>query len=102
MIRAACETETLTLRVTGHAGAAPAGRDLICAGVSALVYALARTVEHWGEYPQIHLEPGDARIRTRAKEGCQQQLRGAFEMTKNGLELLARQFPEYVEIVCEI
>ena len=38
MIRA--EAEGHSLRVRGHAGSGEPGRDLICAGVSALVLAL--------------------------------------------------------------
>lgn len=30
---------------TGHAGYAPAGEDIVCAGVSAILYAVANTLE---------------------------------------------------------
>ncbi len=45
MIRAACGERYLAVR--GHAGYGGQGQDIVCAGVSALVYALAGTQEEY-------------------------------------------------------
>jgi uncharacterized protein YsxB (DUF464 family) len=91
--------DRLTLQVTGHAGSAPAGQDLICAGMTTLVYALAQTLQSSGERlaeePDIQLSPGFALIRAKAKP---ETLRGAFQMAINGAKLLATHYPECVAV----
>ena len=102
MIRAVYEEKetTLTLTVTGHAGFAPLGRDLVCAGASALVYALAQTVRDWESRLDrpvyIRLEPGNARIRVHGGKKQIGQLKAAFHTAENGLRMLAEVFPECV------
>ena len=98
--RWAQQGEELTLEVTGHAGFAPAGEDLVCAGVTALVYALAQTVEQWAAAPQISLQPGSALIRAKGEQETLPRLLAAFQTVINGLKLLADQFPEHVS--CKI
>ena len=53
MIRVTAEPGRLTLE--GHAGYAPAGQDIVCAAVSALMLALAAGEPSKGyPYPQHH------------------------------------------------
>lgn len=91
----------LTLQVTGHAGSAPAGQDLICAGMTTLVYALAQTLQSSGERleeePDIQLSPGFALIRAKAKPACLGLLREDFALVCNGVALLAAHYPECVQ-----
>ena len=108
MIQAVYEEKgtTLTLTVTGHAGFAPPGQDLVCAGVSVLVYALAGTVRQWEDQLDrpvfIRLEPGNARIRVHAGKKQLRQLKAAFQTADNGLRLLAEAFPEHVAVGAKI
>ncbi len=92
-----------TLQVTGHAGSAPAGEDLICAGMTALVYALGQTLEDRSErltrMPDIQLSPGFARIRVRAKPGCRDLVREDFALVYHGAQLLAAHYPECVAVL---
>ena len=79
------------LLVRGHANTAPKGQDLVCAGVSALVYALAESIPQWSENLEIDIRDGFAQLRATAKKGCFRQLQAAFEVTKNGLELMGEK-----------
>lgn len=94
-----------TLEVTGHAGTAPAGADLVCAGVTTLCYALARTIaalEHRGrlmEKPRLHLEPGRATLTARSLPEAETYLTGAFAVALEGLTLLAEQYPGAVKMI---
>ena len=90
-----------TLAVVGHAGQAPAGQDIVCAGVSALVGSLAKMLEQ--NRPQcerlgILLEQGCGCITVHPscdfKEGCQR----AFETVLCGLEQIAKQYPSYIRL----
>ena len=97
MIRAGYRhrAECWELRLSGHAGAAPYGQDLVCAAVTALVCALASYVsaQELKEPPVLRLEPGDARIIARGAH-----LAPAFETVISGLRLLAREYPENVAV----
>lgn len=93
MIRVTCsrQEDRWELRVSGHAGTAPYGRDLVCAAVTALVCALAKYVseQELEESPTLRLESGDAEITARGKD-----LAPAFETVCAGLKLLAKEYPE--------
>ncbi|CAB1129670.1 protein of unknown function [Candidatus Hydrogenisulfobacillus filiaventi] len=83
------------LRVSGHAGAAPKGEDLVCAAVSALVETLhiglkAIDVPGW----EAQVAEGDARFRfdpTFPADG-----RAAVAVIVAGLKDLADTQPRYV------
>ena len=83
------------LEAAGHAGYAPAGQDIVCAGAStlmqALVYLLAgdanAQTDAWDE-------PDGPRLTVRAKAPCEPWVQGAFELAKAGFTLLAERYPD--------
>ena len=83
------------LEAAGHAGYAPAGQDIVCAGAStlmqALVYLLAgdanAQTDAWDE-------PDGPRLTVRAKAPCEPWVQGAFELAKAGFTLLAERDPD--------
>ncbi len=60
MIKIKLDEENLSLTVTGHADYAEYGKDIVCAGVSSLVQALAFYAENNGG--RAALGPGKAEI----------------------------------------
>ena len=98
MIRVVCRRENgWDLRLSGHAGTAPYGEDLVCAAVTALVCALAQYVSEQEPTAHIHLQPGDAQIKA---EG--ESLAPAFQTVLAGLQLLEKDYPEGVGVRWEI
>lgn len=93
-----------TLRVQGHAGAAPYGQDLVCAAVSSLVYALAQRIRELDEQgalktsPRIRLDSGSAVISATARKKYRQQVAEDFRLTESGLKLLSGHYPEQVTV----
>ena len=80
------------LVVQGHAGYGPAGQDIVCAAASALVYALAGVLQEKGQLARGDIREGYADI---AGAGdCARE----FALVRCGLEMLAGQYPESVEI----
>ena len=85
------------LEAAGHAGYAPAGQDIVCAGASTvmqgLVYLLA------GE-ENAHSEAFDEldgpRLAVSVDAPCEEWVRGAFELAKACFVLLAERYPENV------
>ena len=85
------------LEAAGHAGYAPAGQDIVCAGVSTvmqgLVYLLA------GEenaHSEAFDEPDGPRLAVSVDAPCEEWVRGAFELAKACFVLLAERYPENV------
>ena len=85
------------LEAAGHAGYAPAGQDIVCAGASTvmqgLVYLLA------GEentHSDAFDEPDGPRLAVTAAAPQKPWVEGAFEFAKAGFALLAERYPDNV------
>ena len=86
---------SLRLEAVGHAGYAPAGQDIVCAGAStlmqALVYLLAgeesARSDAWDE-------PDGPRLAVAAQAPVAPWVQGAFELAKAGFTLLAERYPD--------
>ena len=93
-----------TLQVQGHANSAPYGQDLVCAAVSALVYALAQRLTELDaqgaleQPPMIRLSSGDAQISALAKRGHEAEVFGDFHLIKSGLTVLQTHYPDRVQV----
>jgi uncharacterized protein YsxB (DUF464 family) len=89
MIRARFTENRLT--VFGHAGYAEKGQDVVCAAVSALVYALAGTLEEQGRAAELVIRPGYATVAARERDP-------AFDVVRKGLEQLEGRYPGHVRV----
>jgi uncharacterized protein YsxB (DUF464 family) len=103
MIRAVCRRrgDRWELRLSGHAGSAPYGQDLICAAVTALVSTLGQYLLDLyedgllKERPLVQLGPGHGRLTAQGKASA---LATAFSMTCTGLKLLQASYPENLQV----
>ena len=90
---------TRRLEVKGHAGYAPAGQDIVCAGASILTQALIWMA---AEMDQAECTASDGpegpRVVVTAHPGADpredQRINGSFELAKTGLALLAERYPD--------
>lgn len=87
--------------VKGHAGTAPKGEDLVCAGVSAIAYTLAANAENLvqtgkAKKPVIRMDEGDAEISVQAVAGAKMTVEVIFRAICSGFELMAKRYPESV------
>ena len=93
---------TLSLTVKGHAGAAAAGQDLVCASASILVYTAAQVA--WQMYrqrrlktrPRIRLDSGDAHVVMKPKGDAFGEAIHSFSVVQVGFSLLATNYPDFV------
>ena len=86
---------TLRLEAAGHAGYAPAGQDIVCAGASTLMQAMVSLLA--GEEnasSDAWEEPGGPRLAVTAAAPQQPWVEGAFELAKAGFALLAERYPD--------
>ena len=89
------------LTVQGHAHSGEPGHDLVCAGVSTLVYTLAANVSNLqanghARNVSMKLEPGDAQISFTVRVGANAIVTRIFEAVCVGFEILARDYPEFI------
>ena len=85
------------LEAAGHAGFAPAGQDIVCAGASTLMQALVYLLA--GEenaHADAWEEPDGPRLAVQADAPCAAWVQGAFELAKAGFTLLAERYPDNV------
>ena len=91
----------MSISVKGHAGQAPVGKDVACAGASVLLFALAETLEeHRKDMTSldIQLNSGDGYVSAEPKEHFEEFTSAVFEMTVNGYSQLEQCFPDFVKI----
>ena len=85
------------LSLSGHAGYAEHGADIVCSAVSATIYNLLGWIENHGdelEYVDTQVESGGVSIT------CEGGVETAtvFELTAIGLEQIAQRYPDNVAI----
>ena len=89
------EGERHRLSVTGHAGYATHGNDIVCAGVSSISYTLLVYLHHIGaRLNEARADSGDLLID--AKGG--KMTDGAFDMALVGYLQIAKKYPQHVDV----
>lgn len=92
----------MTLR--GHAGTAPRGEDLVCAGASTLVYTVAQAVRFMDlqgrllKKPKISIRPGKATVIATPKKDAEAELLMAYWTAQCGVHVLAHNYPKNVRL----
>ena len=98
------DSRMFCLTVKGHAGTAPKGSNIVCAGVSVLVQALACQLSLLGDAQMysctVDGEPGSGAVAiTAVPTGAGlQQVSGMFRMALTGFHLLAGHYPAQVTL----
>ena len=88
---------TCRLEASGHAGYAPAGQDIVCAGASTLMQTLcALLAGEEGTRSGVWDEPDGPRLAVTAAAPQKPWVEGAFEFAKAGFALLAERYPDHV------
>ena len=86
--------KTHQLHITGHAGYAPRGQDIVCAGISALSFALLGHLRQTGTAAEAACRKGELTLR--CPVGTQTD--SAVSMALTGYQLIAKTYPQYVEV----
>lgn len=84
------------IEISGHAGYAEAGKDIVCAGVTALTQTLIRSLEGLtSDEIKYEISPGRAAIHYRNLSEEGKLLVDSFFI---GVCQITNEFPEYVRI----
>lgn len=98
------ESGSIALKLTGHAGQAKKGEDIVCSAASILAYTVAQTLQFQYEEgglkkkPHLKLEPGDTVIIAKPKPEHYEEALHTFFVAQVGYSLLAKTYPQYVEL----
>ena len=101
------EGEKLSLRLSGHAGYAEIGMDVVCAAASILAHVVAHDVDLLNRFNAfrdpavIRLESGDAEI-TCVPTYSSAHIRDTYCFAGTGLRILAENYPQYVELITDV
>ena len=99
MTRIRMDWRRMELTAVGHAGSGPKGEDLVCCAISAITTTLAEyLINVKGARATYDMEDGACRIRAKPLPGWRRRTREAYRQAMIGLEQLAEQYPEYVQI----
>lgn len=85
--------ERCSLVALGHADYAESGKDIVCAGITAIVYSLANYLVNAGEAEEVDMAPGNVRI-------CGKERR-AFEQAFYGLKAIEQKYPKNLRVFYE-
>ena len=98
------ESGSITLKLSGHAGQAEHGKDIVCAAASILAYTVAQTLQFMYEQgdlqkkPHIKLAEGDTIIVAKPKPETYAEALHTFFVAQVGYHLLAHNYPQYVTL----
>ena len=98
------EGDYIRLDITGHAGQARIGQDIICSAASILAYTLAQTVTYLHKQgwlrakPVISLKSGRGTICCSPKRDYFEECLMAFFEIEVGYSLLNHNYPKHVEL----
>lgn len=104
MTRVWMNWDTLTLTASGHAGWAAAGKDIVCAGISALTCALVNQLEDAKERGRTQMtydmdeKNGEIRISAIPASGYQREIKAYYRIVMTGLKAIAQQHRGHIKI----
>ncbi len=97
MIRAVFEQQFSGFFLSGHAGYAASGSDIVCAAVSAMTNLVCNAAEAFGAEAEICEKETEAFLSYQIKNGCaeaEQLLMIFYEELKQ----LESQYPDYIRV----
>lgn len=97
-------SDTFFFSCQGHAGYAEHGQDIVCASASILAYTLVECIYKMqtegkiNRIDEILIQDGLVNVVVEIKKEFMQECLSIFSTLKTGFELLAENYPQYVEI----
>jgi uncharacterized protein YsxB (DUF464 family) len=89
--------EIVSIEMNGHSGYAESGKDIVCAGVSSLVYAALNSFNSIEE-DRITVNDGMLKLNLRGKKVSDHD-QIVLEVMLNGFSMIAAQYKKNVKII---
>lgn len=97
MIRADFAQDFSGFTISGHAGYAESGADIICAAVSAMTNLVCNAAEAFGADAQVRQEETQALVSYRLQSPCEQAGR-LLHVFYTELQQLENQYPKHIRV----
>lgn len=100
MISISVNVADMRMETEGHAGFAPIGEDIVCAGVTTLLYTLQHNLSlllYPDEYT-ADMREGHAYIEAHPPDQLREACRNIFMVIANGLFLMESNYGQYIQI----
>lgn len=92
------DCHTVGFRISGHAGYEDSGKDIVCAAVTSAMQLVANGITEILHYqPLLEVEENAVTLQTQ-KGCCDQAVLAMLDSLRLQLEILAEQYPEFVQI----
>ena len=91
------DTDSIMLRVSGHANYAEIGKDIVCAGVSAIAFALLGYLEKIDKTVASDINEQEGYICI-VSNSVDKRVEAAYDMALSGLRQLELAFPDHVNV----
>lgn len=101
MITIRYDEQTLTMEITGHAGQAPCGQDIVCAAVSILAETLLKNLMKFAEHGwyQLDYEMDKGYMYIHCKvNGYFSMVVEMYRFTMEGMKMLAEEYGKHIKI----
>ena len=104
MVKVSVSPTRYKVKITGHAGSAEKGSDIICASVSYAFYNLCQMMlelEAMGmlcKKPKMKDNEGNSALEVIPKKEYEAHVQLCFMYFSKGIEVLDAQYPEYVSL----
>jgi uncharacterized protein YsxB (DUF464 family) len=89
--------EIVSIEMNGHSGYAEIGKDIVCAGVSSLVYAAINSFDSIEEQ-RISIDDGMLKLNLRGKKVSDHD-QIVLKVMLNGFSMIAGQYKKNVKII---
>jgi uncharacterized protein YsxB (DUF464 family) len=94
----------LSLYISGHAGYAEHGKDIICASASILAYTLIQCMQKMQTEDklkciEIDIQDGVISVKCEPEENALAEAQNTFTTICEGYKLLAENYPQFVRLV---
>ena len=97
MIRATFERDFSGFSLSGHAGYAEAGEDIVCAAVSAMTNLVVNGAEAFGAVAEVSADSEGAQVVYRMTKPCAEAEK-LLSVFYEELKQLQTQYPAYVRV----
>jgi uncharacterized protein YsxB (DUF464 family) len=89
--------DIVSIEMNGHSGYAESGKDIVCAGVSSLVYAAINSFDSIEEQ-RISIDDGMLKLNLRGKKVSDHD-QIVLKVMLNGFSMIASQYKKNVKII---
>lgn len=92
------DDDTIDIDVSGHADYDNIGKDIVCAGISAITYALINTL--YDINADVLISGGDVHIRGYSDN--YEYIDGVLRCALNGYTAIEEQYPDNIQVISAI